>query len=609
MLFKLRSLLLLVACCLGTSAAAERPNILWIVSEDTSAFWLGCYGNREAKTPRLDRLASEGSRFTHAYSNAAVCAVARSTLLNGIYAPSQGTQHMRSRHPIPAEFRPYVSYLRGRGYYCTNAAKTDYNFKGKDAAIWDESSNKAHYRNRKEGQPFFAIFNLGMTHESSLFRQKKEPVTRLKPAEVFVPPYLPDLPEVRSDIARYHDRVTQLDDRVGGILDELENAGLAEDTIVFYFSDHGGAIPRGKRYLEDSGVRVPLLVRVPGKWRKLSPFKEAEPVSEPVSFVDFAPTLLSLSGLEKAPQMQGRAFLGDHRREPARDAGVFLFADRFDELYGMRRGWTEGRWKYIRRFMPQQPAAPYSNYSFGQPAWQAWREAYRKGTLKPEHARLWESPQPVEELFDTEADPWEVKNLAADPEHAARLAGMRDSLKRTMTAVRDTGIVPEPMFAALGGEQGIVPYVRAEAFDYGKNVDLAFRAGEGKDLERFKAGLGSKDPVERYWSLLGLRVARNPGKAESCLEDEHSANRVLAAEILWVTGKQEQAKATLAKELTREIDDYSLLNLVNVLERLEIVDGLPSGAIEGLRKRAIADENSSGYVRRFLKRFEQGAED
>jgi hypothetical protein len=400
--------------------------------------------------------------------------------------------------------------------------------------------------------------------------------------------------------------VTQLDGRVGEMLDELEKAGFAEDTIVFYFSDHGGAIPRGKRYLEDSGVRVPLLIRVPAKWQKLSPFKTGEAVQEPVSFVDFAPTLLSLSGLEKASQMQGRAFLGEHRAEPAKDAGVFLYADRFDELYGMRRGWTDGRWKYIRRFMPQLPAAPYSMYSFGQPAWQAWRKAAKEGSLKPEHAQIWQAPQVVEELFDLQADPWEVKNLASDPGHAAELAALREKLKRTMAEVRDTGIVPEPMFASLGGEKGIVPYVRAASFDYGKNLDLAFLAGDGRDLARFKAGLKSGDPVERYWSLAGLRVAKSSESVEAALEDTQSVNRVLAAEILWVTGKKEAALAAFTKELGQVTEGYSLLNLVNALERLEMLQLLPKEAVEGLRGRKMNDDYAAGYVQRFIKRVEDG---
>ncbi len=352
-----RILVLLVVTLSGLARASDRPNILWIVSEDNAWNTLGCYGNMDALTPRLDALAEESVRFTHAYSNAPVCAVARSTILNGAYAVTQGTQHMRSRHPIPDIYKPYVSYFRELGYYCTNNSKTDYNFKGDDKKLWDASSGKATYKNRPDGKPFLAVFNIEESHESSLFpnviaKNRKNGIIpetpRMARSEIVLPSYLPDLPEIRNDIAVYQDVITAMDRQVGKVLDELEKAGLADDTIVFYYGDHGGSIPRGKRYLEDTGVRVPLLIRIPEKWRNLSPFPPGSTADEVVSFVDFAPTLLSLAGLETPPQMQGRAFLGTKRVVPSKDHIACLYADRFDEIYGMRRGITDGRWKYIR---------------------------------------------------------------------------------------------------------------------------------------------------------------------------------------------------------------------------------------------------------------------
>ena len=212
----MKTLLLLLALIVPLFAQ-EKPNIVWIVSEDNSSHWIGCYGNEQAQTPRIDQLAKEGVLFEHAYSNAPVCAVARATILTGTYSPTLGTQHMRSRHKIPKKYRPNVEYLRAAGYYCTNASKTDYNFEGKDGSYWDESSRKAHYKNRPKGKPFFAIFNLGVCHESSLFKKGAAEPKRLKPAEIDLPPYLPDLPEIRKDYARYHDRITQMDGQVGKI--------------------------------------------------------------------------------------------------------------------------------------------------------------------------------------------------------------------------------------------------------------------------------------------------------------------------------------------------------------------------------------------------------
>ena len=237
----MKFILSLLALCLPLSAA-DKPNILWIVSEDNSSHWLGCYGNTQAQTPRIDALAKQGFLFEHAYSNAPVCAVARSTILLGAYAPTTGTQHMRSRHRIPETYRPNVEYLRAAGYYCTNNAKTDYNFKGKDNSYWDESSKKAHYKNCPPGKPFYAVFNIEDSHESSLFNKAPTEPQRLKPVDIKLPPYLPDLPEIRKDMARYHDRITDMDSKVGKIIDDLEKAGLAKNTIVIYNSDHGGIL-------------------------------------------------------------------------------------------------------------------------------------------------------------------------------------------------------------------------------------------------------------------------------------------------------------------------------------------------------------------------------
>jgi arylsulfatase A-like enzyme len=590
-------------------AALAQPNILWITSEDNAAHWLGCYGNRDASTPRLDALAAEGLRFTAAYSNAPVCAVARSTILNGVYAPTQGTQHMRSRHPIPASIKPYVHYLREQGYYCSNNHKTDYNFKGNDAAIWDESSAKAHYRKRPAGKPFFAIFNLGQTHESSLFPNKSPGKTRLDPAKLAVPPHLPDLPEVRSDLARYHDNVTTMDARVGEILDQLAMDGLAADTIVFYYSDHGGPTPRGKRYLEDTGVRVPLILRIPEKFRALAPFKPGQAVAEPVSFVDLAPTLLSLVGQEKPDVMQGRAFLGPKRVEPPADPAVFLFADRFDEIYGMRRAITDGRWKYIRRFTRQLPAAPYSYYQFGMPSWTAMQQAWKDGKLAGIHKALWEAPQPAEELFDTRSDPWEIHNLAADPAHAERLAGMRARLKRTMAETFDTGLIPEPMFQRLAGSGTIHEFAHGPEFRRQPILDLAFlaTANNPADLPAFIAALSAADPLERYWAIQGcLTLGAAAAPAVDALvvraeRDEEPANRVAAAHALHLAGQPAKAREVLVEVLGLPLNPEATQFTLNALTAIDALDAIPDAWVARIR----ADKKANEYLKRIANRLHQ----
>lgn len=620
-----RLLLFLIAA--SFAGAAERPNILWITSEDNDKFWLGCYGSEQAKTPHLDALAERSLRFENFFSNAPVCAVARSTILTGVHAASQGTQHMRSRHPIPDTFKPYVTTLREAGYYTSNASKTDYNFKINDKELWHQCSGSAHYKNRAEGQPFFAIFNLTESHESSLFADKIEgrrssgsiPETpRVNPSNVEVRPYLPDLPEVRHDLAVYHDNITHMDSRVGKILDELESKGLSEDTIIFYYSDHGGVLPRGKRYLTDTGVNVPLLVHFPKKWQHLSSFQPAGVTQEAAAFVDLAPTLLSLLGIATPEHMQGRAFLGEHRKEPGEDDFIFLFADRFDEIYGMRRGVTNGRWKYIRRFSPHYPAAPYSYYQFGQKAWGAWRKAWQAGELEEPFNRIWEKNQLVEELYDTKADRWEVNNLANYPAHQEQLTKMRLALQTKMKSLRDTGLIPEPMFAELSPEQPVLDFVQKHQ-NWSQFVDFAFLATESSPdipdvlLEK----LASKDPLERYWSTQGclIRLTDEKKKREAdlvpidtiavekalrtLLTDPHSAIRAAAAQTLIEIGSSEGAVDILLNELSQD-NHYAQLNAVNIFTQLDILDQIPDAWI---KKHKSKGKRSKDYVVRLANKL------
>ncbi|MGJ8725112.1 MAG: sulfatase-like hydrolase/transferase [Roseibacillus sp.] len=595
-------------------AAAERPNILWLTSEDNDKQWLGCYGNEQAKTPNIDSLAARSVRFDNFFSNAPVCAVARSTILTGIYAPSQGSQHMRSRHPIPAANKPYVTYLREAGYYCTNASKTDFNFEINDKKVWDECDSKAHYKNRAEGQPFFAVFNFTESHESSLFeknitgRREKGLIPqqpRVSPADVFLRPYLPDLPEVREDIATYYDMITLMDGRIGKALAELAEQGLADDTIVFYYADHGGITPRGKRYLEDTGVNVPLLVHIPEKWKALSSFPQIGVSDETTAFVDLAPTLLSILGMPKPEQMQGRAFLGSHREEPTEDNYVFLFADRFDEIYGMRRGLTDGRWKYTRRFTPHYAAAPYSYYQFGQKAWVAWQKAWQEGSLDSRFSQIWEKNQIVEELFDTQADPWEVTNLASDSSHAAQLERMRNALKSQMVTIRDTGIIPEPMFAELAPKTPIARYAKKRANDWPALVDLAFTASDRNPdhLPTFIEKLSSEDPIERYWALQGCLILGEKSQPAAdtiakLLEDKNAVNRASAAQTLITLGHPEGAFDLLLKELSDGSNEYAQQNVVNIYTQLDKLDRIPD---EWVKK--ISGPAPKGYSGAYVKRL------
>jgi uncharacterized sulfatase len=541
-------------------AAPPRPNILWITSEDNAPS-LGAYGDADAVTPNLDGLARRGIRYRNVWSTAPVCAPARTALITGMYPHSTGGEHMRSLVRLPEGIRMFPALLRQAGYYTTNNTKQDYNvMEAGDApadgvtppkwragsapggvstevqtsGVWDDSSATAHWRDRAAGQPFFAVFNIMETHES--FIQRKPAPQVHDPAKVRVPAYLPDLPEVRSDWAAYHDNMTLMDAVAGRLLAELEAAGVADDTIVFYFGDNGPGLPRGKRFVHDSGLHVPLVVHVPERYRRLAPDGYADgAVSERlVGFVDLAPTVLSLAGLTPPAHMQGRALMGPATAPPPQFA--FGVRARMDERYDLLRSVRDERHVYIRNYMPHRAYGQYSWYAALMPSWQSWKRHYEEGKLAPPHTAFWEA-KPAEELYDLQTDADEVRNLAASPSHRAALDRLRDALDAHAREVRDLGFLPEYMLHR-------VPV----AYDYGHDparYDLeAIRtmAGEATDtavpLAAVRAGLASPDPTVRYWAAVGMvvrgkaAVAATAADLERLLADEAPGARVAAAEAL-----------------------------------------------------------------------------
>ncbi len=347
-------------------SAADKPNILWITSEDNSPL-LGCYGDTFATTPNLDKLAAESIVYDNAFANISVCAPARFTILTGMYACSVGTHNMRSRYPLPDFVKPYPHYLREAGYYCTNPGKTDYNYETDDKSHWDEGS----YHDRRQGQPFFHVTNIKKSHESSIHEQK---LTRHDAQKVTLPPYHPDTPQIRQNWAQYYDSVEDMDKELGKILHELEKDRLAENTIVFYFADHGGVLCRSKRFLYDSGTRVPMMIRFPKKYRHLAPGEPGSRNDRLVSFVDLAPTLLSLAGINIPEHMQGEAFLGDGQKGPR--SYVYLFRDRMDERYDMMRAVRDKKYKYIRNYYPHRIYGQHLEYLWKAAATRSWEEEY-----------------------------------------------------------------------------------------------------------------------------------------------------------------------------------------------------------------------------------------
>ena len=398
------------------SSAADRPNILWISIEDTSPD-LGCYGDKYAVTPNLDRLASQGCRYTNVFTHAGVCAPSRSGIITGMYPTTIGTHFMRCKGVPPAYVKCFTEYLRAAGYYCTNDNKTDYNF-DPPLTAWDDSRRGAHWRNRPtKDTPFFAVINLTQTHESQVRLPEAQLEARRKtlaphelhdPAKAPLPPFYPDTPRVRRDMANLYDNLTFTDKLIGEILKDLDDDGLAESTIVFFWGDHGRGLPRHKRWIYDSGVHVPLIVRWPGKLQPGSVNDEL------VAFLDYAPTVLSLAGVPIPKHLQGRAFLGEQTGPPRQY--VYAARDRMDETLDIIRGVRDKRFHYIRNYRPDLPYAQRITYMDEMPTMQEWRRLAAAGELKGPPAIFFQPTKPVEELYDTQADPHEIKNLADDPE-------------------------------------------------------------------------------------------------------------------------------------------------------------------------------------------------
>ena len=491
----------------GEPTAAARPNILWISAEDISAD-LGAYGDEYATTPRLDAFAQEGALFEHCYANAGVCAVARSCVITGMYPVAIGSQHMRSAAVPPPEVKCFPEYLRAAGYYTTNRSKTDYNFDAPPSA-WDENGNKHRdWAGRAEGQPFFSVINLTISHESKVRDEKMRARMddllagdRHDPAKVKLPPYIPDTPASRADRAQYYDVLTLLDRQVGEILDRLDADGLADDTVVMFWGDHGVGLPRAKRWLYDSGLHVPMMVRWPGQIRP------GTHVDELVSFVDFAPSTLAVAGLKVPGHMQGRALYGPNRDEPRRY--IFAHRDRMDETYDLIRACRDKRYKYIRNFMPGRGRSQPLVYMDRGGTMRSMRELAAAGKLKGAERQYFESTKPVEELYDTRADPHEVRNVAGDPAHAEILERMRAELEAWQVEIGDLGMVPEAVLIEEqrpGGEfaRTAPPTVSVEPIsgetggDAGRvRVTLA-SATPGASLVY---GLGDEPATKRLYSL------------------------------------------------------------------------------------------------------------
>ena len=584
------ALLTMSAIC----SAADRPNILWITSEDHGPH-MGCYGDKFATTPNVDALAARGMIFRHAWSCAPVCAPARTTLISGLYGPSSGGEHMRSMVKLPAGFRMFPDLLREAGYYCSNNAKEDYNL-AKPGKVWDDSSGKAHWKNRTAGQPFVAVFNALQSHESQI---RTRPHTAVHdPAKVRVPAYHPDTPEVRQDWAQYYDKVSEGDAVAGKHLKDLADAGLADDTIVFYYADHGSGMPRSKRWPCNSGLQVPVVVHFPAKWKHLAPpeYKAGGASDRLISFVDFAPTVLSLAGVQPPAWMQGHAFAGKFITAP--QPFIHGFRGRMDERTDCVRSMTDGRYVYLRNFMPHLSQGQHVDYQFETPTTRVWSDLYKSGKATEAQSIFWRTPKASEELYDLTTDPDEVKNLAASPQHQEVLAKFRAAQRDLAAKIRDVGLLPEGEIHSRS--VGSAPYAVARddtKFPFARIFATAELASNLKPaaLPQLRQSLADADSAVRYWAALGVlmrgkdAVATARADLQRALTDASPFVRIPAAQALGQFG--EQADLDKALPVLLEQADWSKSGVFASIAALNALGALGPKAAPALAAIKALPEN------------------
>jgi arylsulfatase A-like enzyme len=585
MAFRILALALAGFCCfssqltIAAQTTSDQPNILWITSEDHSPD-IGCYGDSVARTPHLDAFASQSMLYKAAWSNAPVCAPARTTIITGVYPTSMGAQHMRSLVKIPRLIKALPVYMKEAGYYCTNNVKTDYNV-DLPKGIWDESSKNAHWKNRPADKPFFAVFNFTGTHESQIRNPKYKPVT--DPATIKLPAFHPDTPEVRRDWAEYYDRLNDLDGFFHKKLTELKEAGLEENTIVFFFSDHGSGMPGYKRSAKNTGLQVPFVVHFPEKFKHLASNEYAAGAQSDrlISFVDLVPTMLSITGQEIPEYLQGKAFLGPKAVEP--QPYVFGFRGRMDERYDMVRSVRDQRFVYVHNYYPHLAEIQPVEYQFQTPTTVVWKRLYDEGKLNEAQASRWIQRLP-EELYDLENDPDEVHNLIDDPQYDEVVRRFRKANWDHLLAIKDVGFLPESMM--LARSEGSTPYEMGHdpmKYPMMYYLPLCETAIHYEDttpevLALMDAAVNSEDACQRFWGLIGMLqrgekiMQPRLTKIGQLVNDETPIVAMLASYMVLTQQPEDQAAW---KKLGSQIHiDQS--GMANAIEALFLIDNLPA---------------------------------
>ncbi len=578
-------LLLLPLLATNVVAAQPKPNILWITIEDTSPQFVGCYGNEDARTPVIDRLADEGIRFTNAFSTGTVCSPSRTAIITGVKTYCTGTGNHRSKYPVPDFMKGFPYYLQQAGYYTSNNKKTDYNVANEKQYIreaWNESSGEAGWWHRKPGQPFFAVFNFMDSHQSRTmtlsydwYRKhvlEKIPVNERIGEDAFMmPPFYNDSPEMRKQFARVYNSIHLTDTEIGELLDWLEKDQLTDSTIIFFYADHGEGEPRGKTNGINMGYRVPFIIRVPEMYRELSPWGTGGVVTgELVDFEDLAPTVISLAGGKVPEYMKGRILMGKHRSKPA--GYLVLSADRADNGIDMVRTVTDGKYVYSRNFMPFIPECRYIRYMEIGDIKQLMRLDLAAGLLDPLQTSLF-TPRPPEYLFDIENDLWETHNLAGDPEMEPFLDTMRSRLDSEVLQSRDVMFLPEYEVATLS-DTGTAYTFRLNEKEY--PLEMIYKAASlsgfrGKETtDRQIRMLRDPDKIIRYWAIIGLRSQSTADlepfreTISGAMDDSYPPVAITAASIGWNAFGSKKAEETL-KRYCRSENQHLALMAVNYL--------------------------------------------
>lgn len=569
------------------------PNILWLTFEDTSPEFIGIYGNLTAKTPTMDQLAREGVRFNYAFSTGSVCSPSRSALITGVKTYELGTGNHRSAYPIPDFIHGFPKYLKDAGYYTTNNSKTDYNTSDAQRVIqesWDESSGKAGWWNRREGQPFFAVFNSNSSHQSRTMtwpyaQYQKEILDQLPDsmkhadAEVFMPPYYHESPEMRKQMARVNNSISKTDLEFKELLDRLEREGLRQNTIIFLFADHGEGMPRSKTNGIGLGHRVPFVIWFPEKYRHLSPWGWAGAVTdEMIDFTDLPPTVLSLAGITIPDYMKGRVLAGPLRKPEPKY--LFLSSDRSDESYDLTRTVIEGKYAYTRAFVPYIQELRYLLYMDMGEITEHIRNDYKAGKLSATERQMLE-PRPAEYLYDMEKDPWEINNLAKDPAYAKVLRRFRKVQAKEILQKRDVLFLPEYEIAQIS--KTTTPYQYRAQLDLKPIYNMAkwsgFRTEKSRKIQI--KGLKDDDKFVRYWALLGLKsnvkaiTDLEKFALTASLDDPYAPNRIIGASLVAELSDGPRPRKVLEDAIQSNDDDLSNLAIQQIMYQPNAASFLP----------------------------------